>query len=248
MKNISKHIEFDSKTKSVKTTNHVKSHQKSNVETGFNFSKHQTSSSPSTFEASHQSHLMQTNMPMFNSTMDQLMNNIKYETARPTAKADDNAKKINQHDSICKLPEQFQNRSTPKKPNRIVPSSFSEPSRRDNLYSFFADPVKGPSINHLMDELSRNFSSFSDNESVKSSTSTLSKSLAENHIYEEILYECFEKQSQLDSVIGGQLSPMMLHDDPKTVSNRLNVTSFMSSLAAPNNTTLDTSLAFSHKI
>lgn len=248
VKNLSKHSEFDLKSKPIKTS-HLKSQQKSNVENGNNFAKYRTPSSLSTFESSHQSHQMHANMPMFNSTMDQLMNNIKHETARPNSKTEDIARKSKQHDNKCKHSEAFQNGAIPKKPSRNVPISFSnEPNRRDNLYSFFADPMKGPSINHLMDELSRNFSSFSDNESVKSSTSTLSKSLAENHIYEEILYECFEKQNQLDSVIDGQLNLVMLQNDHQTVSNGLNATSFVSNLATANNAVLDSTLGFSHKI
>ena len=189
-------------------------------------------------------------MPMFSSSMDQLMSNIIHETSQSENKTEND--KVKQHENHCKLPVLL-NKKAPKIPNRIMPVAFSkDTNRRNNLYSYFADPVKGPSINNLMDELSRNSNSFSDSESIKSSTSTLSKSLVENHIYEEILYECFEKQNQLDSVITGvnyQLDPVInLSTNPKTVSNELNVTSFMSNLTTTNSNTIDTTFGFAHKI
>lgn len=80
--------------------------------------------------------------------------------------------------------------------------TFRGNGHNDKLYSLFADPVKGPSISLLMNQLSKTFNgqlpgalSFSDSDSVKSGSNA--SCLVENHIYEEILYECLEKQGQL---------------------------------------------------
>ncbi|KAF7496664.1 hypothetical protein SSS_08912 [Sarcoptes scabiei] len=106
-------------------------------------------------------------------------------------------------------------------PNRKMINCTRNRKRQDEVYSLLSDPIKGPSINKLMNKLSKSWSliekecekykqindfilanlkhgsfneDFYEHSNRSSCSSNRSRSLVENHIYEEILYECLQKQ------------------------------------------------------
>lgn len=220
----------------------------------------------SPFLSHHSGQHQHQNMPMFRSTMDQLMSNILQESSshskvkeRDTCKGKSASDGLGKGSTTTTAANSDSPNVKPKKPTRTMPANLNTP--KDELYSFFADPVKGPSINLLMDELSRNFTSTaSDTDSIRSGNSTLSKSLAENHIYEEILYECLEKQGHLGHSLANKReqsnfranSPALYlpNGTPMvaSASNGLNISTFMASLTNGNGALLDTPPCYPHNV
>ena len=83
-------------------------------------------------------------------------------------------------------------------PKVIESSHFLKPNNAQLEYSLFVDPVTGPSINRLMEHLSRNYST--GQETGEDCLSVSTRSVPENHIYEEILYECLERNTLQNSM------------------------------------------------
>ena len=124
--------------------------------------------------------------PLFTTNMDQLMSTLMHESDQKQKSPDDLISKGG-------------------KSQKRISNTIN--MANEKLLNLFADPVKGPCINLLMDELyrlpSQNQQNNSDTESIKSGSNQSTyhtRSIAENHIYEEILYECLENQQNQDQV------------------------------------------------
>ena len=175
-------------------------------------------------------------------TMDQLMNTIMMESRINQGNKPNRANVLS---SAIDTMDQRQSKSTSMDCNNNGSSSKLKSKNSSNkscvgvtgneqLYSQFADPISGPNINCLMDQLSRSFATKStfgqlgqsdslmiaddgSSCSLKSGTSTISlaKSLVENHIYEEILYEALEAAADVNNKLWKNFER---NDDSKEMS------------------------------